>query len=273
MEPRVPSLPYRGDGTGRPAGLALPPGPMPRWAGGRPLKRWRYAGVFGSEVMLCAGLVAIAGVHQAFWAVWDRRAGDLRERTRLGGRGVRLPWGRVLVDDRVDHVDLVLKGAGEPVEVVSRHGAGHVWTRKLPVRARGVACGIPVDALGLLDETAGYHARKTAWRWCAGVGTGTDGTALAWNLVEGVHDAARGSERTMWEGGSAREVAPVPIAADLDAAGDLRFVAEARRARTTRFGPLSSDYVQPFGTFAGTLPGGVALAEGFGVMERHAARW
>lgn len=273
MEPRDPSLPYRGDGTDRPAGLVLPPGRMRRWAGGRPLKRWRYAGVFGSEVMLCAGVVAIGGLRQSFWAVWDRRAGDLRERTRLGGGGVRLPWGRVLVDDGVDHVDVVLEGAGEPIEVVSRHGAGHVWTRKLPVHARGVACGVPVDARGLLDETAGYHARETAWRWCAGVGTGTDGTALAWNLVEGVHDALRGSERTVWEDGVAREVGPVPIAAGLEAAGDLRFAAEARRARRERFGVLSSDLEQPFGTFAGTLPGGGALAEGFGVMERHAARW
>ena len=246
---------------------------MPRMLAGRPLKRWRYVGVFGPEVMLCAGVVTIAGLRQAFWAVWDRRAGDLRERTRLGGAGVRLPWGRVDVDDGVDRVGLVLEADGEPVEVVSRHGAGHVWTRKLPVRARGTACGVPVDARGLIDETAGYHARRTAWRWCAGVGTSADGAEVAWNLVAGVHDAPHDSERTVWEDGAAREAEAVTFAADLSAVGALRFAAEATRTRRERLLLVESDYVQPFGTFAGALPGGVRLAEGFGVMERHAARW
>ena len=39
---------------------------------------------------------------------------------------------------------------------------------------------------------------------------------------------------------------------------------------------VRSDYRQPFGTFAGALPspgGPLALAEGWGVMERHSARW
>ena len=33
------------------------------------------------------------------------------------------------------------------------------------------------------------------------------------------------------------------------------------------------DYVQPFGTFSGRLPGGLALAEGYGVMEAHDVLW
>ena len=36
---------------------------------------------------------------------------------------------------------------------------------------------------------------------------------------------------------------------------------------------LRSDYRQPFGTFGGVLPGGVELAEGYGVMEWHDVRW
>src|SRR5262245_64185368 len=42
-------LPYRGDGSDRPAGLALPPAPMPRRQGRRPLKRWRYVGVYSPD--------------------------------------------------------------------------------------------------------------------------------------------------------------------------------------------------------------------------------
>jgi hypothetical protein len=36
---------------------------------------------------------------------------------------------------------------------------------------------------------------------------------------------------------------------------------------------VGSEYVQPFGTFSGVLPGGVRLAGGHGVLERHRARW
>ena len=72
---------------------------------------------------------------------------------------------------------------------------------------------------------------------------------------------------------SPREVGPVAFAEGLDAVGDLRFAPEAERARRDDLLLVASDYRQPFGTFAGTLPGGMELASGHGVMERHRARW
>jgi hypothetical protein len=36
---------------------------------------------------------------------------------------------------------------------------------------------------------------------------------------------------------------------------------------------VRSSYRQPFGTFSGVMPGGVRVAEGYGVMEYHDARW
>jgi len=36
---------------------------------------------------------------------------------------------------------------------------------------------------------------------------------------------------------------------------------------------VSSDYRAPFGTFKGTLPGGIALERALGVVEHHRARW
>jgi hypothetical protein len=254
---------------------------MPLVRDRRPLKRWRYAGVFGEEVMLCAGCVRVAGVPQAFWAVWDRGRGVLRERTRLGGglRAVALPGDAVRVRGRGVRVDLVLEDAGEAVEVVSRHGASTIWTRKRPALARGAAVidgrEIAVRAPALLDDSAGWHARETAWDWCAGAGSTSDGRAVVWNLVAGVHDAPHASERTVWVDGVPRETRPVVFSVALDAVGDLRFAAEAERRRRDRlaFGLLDSEYRQPFGAFAGTLPGGIALADGRGVMERHRARW
>jgi hypothetical protein len=256
----------------RPSGLPVPPARMALLRDRRPLKRWRYLGLYGEEVMLCAADVRIAGLPQAFWATWDRT--DLRERT------VFRPGGVALGDDRARFgpVDVRLEPDGDAMAVTSRHGDSYIWTRKQPVRARGTVDGRAVELRGMIDDSAGYHARRTDWRWCAGVGEAPDGTPLAWNLVEGVHDAPTASERTVWVGGAAREVSPGAIAEKLDAVtwdggAALRFTEEARRARTDDFKLFASAYVQPFGTFAGTLPGGLEVARGWGVMERHAVRW
>jgi len=55
----------------------------------------------------------------------------------------------------------------------------------------------------------------------------------------------------------------------------LRFADGRRRAIDARavLVVLRSAYRQPFGTFAGTLPGGMELAEGYGVMEDHDVWW
>jgi hypothetical protein len=268
-------LPYRGDGSDRPAGLVLPPAPMPRRQGRRPLKRWRYVGVYGPAVMLCAGVARIAGVPQAFWAVWDRER--LWEHTTLRRGRVDLPDGAARVAERDVSIDLVLEPDGDPVEVVSRHGGSYIWTRKRPLHAAGLVTlegrTLAIDARGLLDDSAGYHARRTAWEWSAGVGVAVGGEPVVWNLVAGVHDGPVGSERTVWIDGEASEVEPVAFAEGLDAVGALRFTAEAERVRRDDLVLVASDYRQPFGTFAGALPDGTELASGYGVMERHRARW
>jgi uncharacterized protein DUF2804 len=268
-------LPYRGDGRIRPAGLALPPAPMPRRQGRRPLKRWRYVGAYGPDVMLCAGVAHVAGVPQSFWAVWDRER--LWERTTLRRGRVELPDGAARVADREVSVDLVVEPDGDAVEVVSPHGASYIWTRKQPLRVTGLLTlegrTLALDAPGLLDDSAGYHARRTAWEWSAGAGVTADGERVVWNLVAGVHDAPIESERTVWIDGAAVEVGPVVFAEGLDAVGDLQFTPEAERVRRDDLLLIASDYRQPFGTFTGTLPDGTELARGYGVMERHRARW
>src|SRR5436190_714579 len=78
--------------------------------------------------------------------------------------------------------------------------------------------------------------------------------------------------------GRAYEVGPVPFADDLSSVsfaegGSLSFSEWDAREDHTNLLILRSDYRQPFGTFAGVLPGGVELAEGYGVMEWHDVRW
>jgi uncharacterized protein DUF2804 len=260
---------WRGPGPGRPRVL-VPPDRMPLVRGGRPLKSWTWVGAFGPELMLCAASARVGVLRVAWWAVWDRASGRLVQRHARGRGGVLVEPRRVTVPGRID---LVLDD-GAPVEVVSPHGRQYAWTRKRGgVHARGRVDGRAVELRAIVDESAGYHARHTAWRWSAGVGVADSGTPVAWNLVDGIHDAPEASERTVWTAGEPREVAPVAFAPDLSAVGGLRFAAEAVRSRRDRLVLISSDYEQPFGSFTGELPGAGPLREGWGVMERHEARW
>jgi hypothetical protein len=222
---------------------------MPLMRGGRPLKTWTYVGAYGPELMLCVTHGRIGIVPFSWWAVWD---------------GERLHEGRGRLE-----LDL---SPGAEIEVVSPHGRQYAWTRKRPVRVRGRFEGRPFDLPGILDESAGYHARHTSWRWSAGVGTLASGEPVTWNLVDGIHDAATGSERRVWVAGEPREVPPVRFDG-LAGVDGLRFTAAATRARRENYLLIRSDYEQPFGTFAGELPGAGELREGWGVMERHDVRW
>src|SRR3984957_2453940 len=111
-----PPPPYPGTfGTPRPTALgalALPPSSMPSRHGLRPLKAWRYVGVFGPELMLCLATVRIGVARQAFWAVWDRNSGRLYQRTTFGRGSVRLEPGRARLRDRRVGVGPRLEGGG-----------------------------------------------------------------------------------------------------------------------------------------------------------------
>jgi Protein of unknown function (DUF2804) len=269
-------LPARGPAV-RSLGLALPPDPMAGWRGTRPLKRWRYVGVYTAELMLCVGDARIGPVPRRWWAV-ALPGGELRERTTVGRGGVEVAGSRVRVRAKGVEIDLDLdETAG--VEIASPAGDQYIWTRKqaaVPVSGRVLLDGTE-HALGgdvaFIDDSAGYHQRHTAWRWSAGVGLDTGGRRVGWNLVDGVHDSEQRSERTVWMEGEAHEVGPADFADDLSTVGDLRFTEWSAREENMNLGVARSRYRQPFGAFAGELPGGIPLAEGFGVMEVHDVHW
>jgi uncharacterized protein DUF2804 len=260
---------------------------------GRLRKRWRYVAAFAEDVMVCAARVSVGPVRQTFWALLDRDSGELIERTAL-----RRPWSagevQTALPGDAGPADVVIRGrglggelrvgAGTPWEVTApTPEGGEVWTRKragVPVTGELRAAdgrSWRLDCRGVLDETDGYHPRHTVWSWSAGVGVASDGREVGWNLVAGVNDAEVGSERAVWVDGAPTEAAPVRfdgLAAIEGADGlRLRFTAEAERHRRENKLYVRYSYRQPFGTFTGTLPGGIELASGLGVMEHHDAWW
>jgi hypothetical protein len=247
--------------------------------------------VFGEQILACAARVQVGLMGQTFWALWDRDGRRMRERTRvrLPGRQteVSTEGSVVRIEARgreVGEVSASLRfGEGAYVEVVCPAGGeGYVWTRKradVPVDAEVRLDGDRrrFEARGVEDESAGYHPRHTLWSWSAGVGKTVDGRSVGWNLVSGINDPAERSERAIWVDGSPREPGPCEFRRleeiSFADGSRLAFTAECERRRSENLLVLRYSYRQPFGTFSGTLPGGLELERGVGVMEHHDATW
>ncbi len=255
---------------------------MPLRLSGQNRKRWRYVGVFGEELMLCAARAEVGPLGQCFWVLLDRASGRqwAHASLRPGGREVTMDGPRVEIDADGLRASLRL-GQAAPIESICPGDGGWGWTRKrvgVPVEGTVEVPGRRwhLSARGVDDESAGYHARQTSWHWSAGVGRAADGRRLAWNLVEGVNDPPERSERAIWVDGEPHEPPPVRFH-DMNAveqAGGrvLEFAAESEHARDENFLLVRSHYRHRFGAFSGAL-GDLDLAEGLGVMEQHDALW
>src|SRR3954447_11345290 len=163
---RFAALPKRGTHLGDEE-FPVPPDSMPTWRDGRPLKHWRYVGAYGPELMICAGDAHIGPLRQRFWAV-ATPDGRLRENTALfGSGGVRLAWPELAIDAAGVRARLRVE-EGDAVETLSPHGESYIWTAKQGgVRVSGLVelDGRPLqfEARGVVDDSAGYHARHTVW--------------------------------------------------------------------------------------------------------------
>ena len=271
-------LPWRADGHARPA-PPIDPTTMPLFRGTRPRKKWRYLGMYDEHIQLCVGVVHVGPLPVSFWAIHDRSTNEFKQHAALI-KVLDLPDDTVRFSGGGMSADLQVQPAGDDMEILSPHGNKAIWTKKTPMRMHGtVTLGdrtIEVDAPGLRDDTVGHHARLTEWNWSAGCGTDTHGRAIVWNLVSGIHDDPTCSENPIWIDGVARPVRVPTFADDISwvesDGARLSFTAEAERAQRDRLLLINSDYRQPFGTFAGHLPGGIEVT-GFGVMEDHSAHW
>jgi hypothetical protein len=116
--------------------------------------------------------------------------------------------------------------------------------------------------LAAYDYTQGLLARRTAWRWAFALGLAKNGEPFALNLVQGhvgqaecaawtrdgVHPLAEG--RFEFEPGN--RLAPWQVTT-ADGQVDLRFSPGAIHAETKDLGVIRSRFVQPVGTYEGTV--------------------
>src|SRR4051812_46452456 len=145
---------------------------MPRFRRGRPLKRWRYVGAYGREVMACVCDVRIAGVPQRWWAVAERGRPVLARTTTRAG-GVAMDGARATVAAGGVRIELEVDEDGG-VETVHPSGrSGYVWTRKqagVPrrgsVEIRGPRRRLHAPGGG--GGTPGHHPRRATRRRGAG---------------------------------------------------------------------------------------------------------
>lgn len=209
---------------------------------------------------------------------------------RSGGRiTVRASWAHADIDLQLD-----ASAAPQPMTAIAQVGAPGRFdlTQKtvlVPAEGEVRAGNVRFQVRGeraALDYTHGYLARDTAWRWAFASGA-RGGRQIAFNLSEGFLQGE--GENALWVDGDPHPVGPVSFSFD-GAAGlspwrirsqdglvDLVFRPEGYRAQTIDLKLILSEYLQPFGTFAGfvTAPSGERVElEGLpGVTEDHRARW
>ena len=242
-------------------------------AAARPLKRWRYVGVYGTELMLCAATRPHRRHPAGVLGGARPRERRLRERTSFTPRPRRASATGGCGRGRGVDVELALSArrrAGRGRQPAT--AASYIWTRKQPVRARGTRRDGRAAA-GEIDAP-GSSTRPPATTHATRPGTGRPASGRRRRprrRVEPRHRRARRAERpasarsgsTAAARGRRRHVRRLTSTACASRSGErLRFTSEAERARRDDLRLFASDYAQPFGTFSGALPGGVELARG-----------
>ena len=219
----------------------------------RPLKRWRYLGLYGEELMLCAANVRVAGAAPG--VLGDVGPARRCARRRSSGRAA------VVLDDDARAV--------RPGRARARARRRRRWrsprATATPTSGRASSrCARPGRSTAAAVDAARADRRlrrlpRAPHRLALVRGRRRDARRHArWPSTSSPASTTRavGSERTLWVDGAARELPPATFDDDLRAVAFadtavLTFAEEARRARADDFKLFASDYVQPFGTFSG----------------------
>ena len=274
--------PYRGSGIDRPTGVPLPPERLSLFRAGQLRKRWHYLSFWSREVSFCAAHASVGPLPQSYWGLWDRTAQQFRQGKHLTTSCVQFGPGHVYVHDGDVEIDVAFDECGS-FEVYRPEDRAYIWSHKdFCLEARGtVRYGDTTRAVAgvmFVDINEGYHTRHAQWHWSAGAGLDQHNRLVAFNAITGLFDTPTNSERTIWIDGVAQEIGPNTFSEDLSTVsfaegGALSFQPEALIEHHDNFILIRSDYFHWFGTYTGTLPGGIELREAHGVRERHNALW
>ena len=164
------------------------------------------------------------------------------------------------------------KAAGWPA-------SGYLELGSRPIRLDG--------GLAASDWTRSQARRVTEWKWASLSGRLRDRTAIGLNLSADVYDDAKGHsvENALWVDGKVRSLSGVRFempsdpktkrwvirSLDTDEV-DIEFEPLGAREEHTNFGLVRTDFVQPYGRFAGRVCGH-DITGCFGVVEAHVSVW
>jgi len=137
------------------------------------------------------------------------------------------------------------------------------------------------------DWTRSEARRVTEWKWASLSGFLSDGRAIGLNLSTDVYDDDKGHsvENALWIDGQVQPLSGVRFevpsnpeterwrirSLETDEV-DLEFVPMGARKEQVNFGLVRTDFVQPYGQFAGRVAGH-DVSGCFGVVEAHLSVW
>jgi hypothetical protein len=141
--------------------------------------------------------------------------------------------------------------------------------------------------LAASDWTRAQASRITEWKWASLSAFLPDGTPIGLNLSAQVYDDERGHsvENAFWVDGEVRRLSGVAFEVPSHPQTqrwrirsihgdevDLDFEPLGAREEHTNFGIVRTDFVQPYGKFAGRVCGH-QIDGAFGVVETHLSVW
>ncbi len=279
-------------------------------------KRWHYVALACEDVFCAVAIVDLGWTSTAFAYVFDRRTGALAasyaqdgvpglsatladhaggdSRFRLlssridirggaqGACALSFGSGALAIEARfagaAPQLLAIGQVAGGSVHATQK-SAGMALTGEVHIGARRIALD---GGVASVDYSNGLLARDTGWRWaCA------HSLELGFNLQAGYFGA---NENALWLDGKIIPLGPARF--DFDAADpmapwhvhtddgllDLQFVPEGLRRDDKNLLIAASKYVQPIGTFSGSVrphrdAAAIAVHRLAGVTEDHHSRW
>jgi hypothetical protein len=208
-----------------------------------------------------------------------RNGWDVEVDIPLGAERLR---GRAHVDTRDSLAMLHRLG---PRRVAYTHkAAGWPTSGQFELGARPVRLD---GGLAASDWTRSQASRITEWKWASFSTFLRDGTPVGLNLSAQVYEDERGHsvENALWIDGRAQRLSGVRFEVpqqpksqawrirSIDAGEvDLEFEPLGAREEHTNFGLVRTDFVQPYGRFAGRVCGH-DITGAFGVVEVHLSVW